>query len=112
MTIAWAARAAASKDGEITLTIYPQVSVVTSFLSVNGASYPQISTREQQTTIRVKDGEKIVVGGLIRDEDLHNVQRVPILSRVPLFGELFTYRKKTKRKSEVVITITPQIIKD
>ncbi len=87
-------------NGEITLTIYPQVSVVTSFLTVNGASYPQISTREQQTTIRVKDGEKIVVGGLIRDEELTNIERVPLLSRIPLFGELFTYRKKTRRQSK------------
>jgi hypothetical protein len=99
-------------DGEITLTIYPQVSVVTSFLNVNGASYPQISTREQQTTIRVKDGEQIVVGGLITDEELSNVQRVPFLSRIPLFGELFTYRKKNKRQSELVVTITPQILRD
>lgn len=99
-------------NGEVTLSIYPQVSVVTNFLIVNGASYPQISTREQQTTIRVKDNEQIVVGGLIREEEISNVQRVPFLSRIPLFGELFTYRKKTKRKSEVVIVITPEILKD
>ena len=62
--------------------------------------------------MRVKDGEKIVVGGLIRDEDIKNVQRVPILSSIPLFGELFTYRSHTHNKSEVIITITPEIIKD
>jgi type II secretory pathway component GspD/PulD (secretin) len=99
-------------NGEVTLSIYPQVSVVTNFLIVNGASYPQISTREQQTTIRVKDNEQIVVGGLIREEEVRNVQRVPFLSRIPLFGELFTYRKSNKRKSEVVIVITPEILKD
>ena len=99
-------------NGEITLTVYPQVSVVTSFLTINGASYPQISTREQQTTVRVKDGEKIVIGGLLRDEELNNIQRVPLLSRIPFFGELFTYRKKTRHKSEVIITITPEIQKD
>src|SRR5579884_260881 len=99
-------------NGEITLTIYPQVSVVTGFLTVNGASYPQISTREQQTTVRVRDGEKIVVGGLIRNEEINNIQRVPLLSRIPLFGELFTYRKKTRHQSEVIIMITPQILKD
>ena len=60
-------------DDEILLTLYPQVSVVTGYLTVNGASYPQISTREQQTTIRVKDGEKIVVGGLIRDDEIVNI---------------------------------------
>lgn len=99
-------------DDEMTLTIYPQVSVITGYLNVNGASYPQISTREQQTTIRVKNGEQIVVGGLIRDEELKSVQTVPILSKIPLFGELFTFRKNSKRQSEVVILIAPQILKD
>ena len=99
-------------ETEILLTLYPQVSVVTGYLQVNGASYPQISTREQQTTIRVKDGQKIVVGGLIRDEDINNIQKVPILSKIPLFGELFTYRNKTHHKSEVIVIITPEILKD
>lgn len=101
-----------TENGEITLTIYPQVSEVTSYLQINGASYPQISTREQETTVRVKDGEKIVVGGLIRDEDIRNLQRVPILSSIPFFGELFTYRNKTHNRSEVIIMITPEILKD
>lgn len=101
-----------ASDGEITLSIYPQVSVVTGFLTVNGASYPQISTREQQTTIRVKPGGKIVVGGLLRDEDLHNIQRVPLLSRIPIFGELFTFRKRTRNQSELVVMITPELLKD
>ena len=99
-------------NGEMTLTIYPQVSTVSGYLNVNGAKYPQISTREQQTTIRVKDGQQIVVGGLIRDEEIHNVQSVPLLSQIPLFRELFTYRDTTKQQSEVVIVITPQILKD
>ncbi len=99
-------------NGEITLTIYPQISTVSGYLNVNGASYPQISTREQQTTIRVKDGQQIVVGGLIRDEEISNVQRVPLLSQIPLFKELFTYRNTTHQQSEVVIVITPQILKD
>lgn len=99
-------------NGEVTMTIYPQVSTVSGYLNVNGASYPQISTREQQTTIRVKDGQQVVVGGLMRDEEINNIQRVPILSKIPLFGELFTYRNKTKQHSEVVIIITPQILKD
>lgn len=99
-------------NGEITLTLYPQYSTVSGYLNVNGASYPQISTREQQTTIRVKDGQQIVIGGLIQDEEIKNIQKVPILSDIPLLKELFTYRNTTKTQSEVVIVITPQILKD
>jgi type II secretory pathway component GspD/PulD (secretin) len=98
-------------NGEITLTIYPQVSTVTGYLNINGASYPQISTREQQTTVRVKDGQQIVVGGLIQDEEIKNIQKVPILSDIPILRELFTYRDTTKQQTEVVILITPQILK-
>lgn len=100
------------ENGEVTMTIYPQVSTVSGYLNINGASYPQISTREQQTTIRVKDGQQIVVGGLLQEEDIKNVQRVPILSSIPFFRELFTYRNTTKQQSEVVIVITPHILKD
>lgn len=99
-------------DDEMTLTILPKVSVVTGFLNVNGGSYPQISTREQETTIRARDGQQIVIGGLIRDDEIRSSQNVPILSNLPFFGELFKYRKTTHRRSEVVVVITPEILKD
>lgn len=98
------------EDGSITLTVYPQVSAITDFLKVNGASYPQISTREQQTTIRVSDGQTFMLGGLIRNDEVNALQRVPILSRIPLLGELFTYRSKTKSRSELIMTIRAEIL--
>lgn len=102
--------ASITADGDVTLSLYPQVSTVSGFLNVNGASYPQISTREAQTTLRVKSGETIVMGGLIRDEDLTEIQKVPILSEIPIFGELFKHRKKTKSQSQVIISITPVVL--
>jgi type II secretory pathway component GspD/PulD (secretin) len=99
-------------DGDITMTIYPQVSEVTGYLTVNQASYPQISTREQQTTVRVHDGQQVVVGGLLQNDDVDNLQKVPGLSDIPFFGRLFANRSRTKTKNEVVIIITPQILKD
>ncbi|GIV02488.1 MAG: hypothetical protein KatS3mg015_1318 [Fimbriimonadales bacterium] len=102
--------ATVSDEGQITLSLYPQVSVVTGFLEVNGASYPQISTREAQTSIRVKSGETIVLGGMLKDEEVATIEKVPILSDIPVIGELFKRRKKTKSSSQVIITITPRII--
>jgi type II secretory pathway component GspD/PulD (secretin) len=98
------------EEGEIALTLYPQVSVVTDYLEINGASYPQISTREAQTTLRVKNGQPIVIAGLIRDEEITTLQKVPGLGDIPLFGELFKRRKKTKLASQVIIVITPTIL--
>jgi type II secretory pathway component GspD/PulD (secretin) len=102
--------ASISSDGYITLTLYPQVSSITGYLNVNGASYPQVSSREAQTTLRVKSGDAIVLGGLLQDQDILNVDKVPILSSIPFFGELFKHRTKTKNKSQVIITIRPLIV--
>jgi len=104
--------ATVSDDGQITLSLYPQVSVVTSFLEINGASYPQISTREAQTSIRVKTGDTIVIGGMLKDEEVHTIEKVPVLSDIPVLGELFKRRKRSKISSQVIITITPRIIEE
>jgi type II secretory pathway component GspD/PulD (secretin) len=97
--------------GEITLNLYPQVSTITGFLQVQGASYPQVATREAQTTLRVKNGETVIVGGLIRDEEIQNWDKVPILSEIPILGELFKKRRTSRIASQVIVSITPTIIK-
>ena len=99
-------------DGEITLSLYPQISTVTSYATFSGGSYPQISTREQQTTIRVRSGAQIIIGGLLRDDEIKNIEKVPFLANLPFFGELFTYRKTSHIKSDVVIMLRPQLLED
>jgi type II secretory pathway component GspD/PulD (secretin) len=101
--------ASVSPAEEITMSLYPQVSAVTSFLEVNGASYPQISTREAQTTLRVQSGETIVLGGLIREEEIKNIQKVPLISQIPIIGELFKRTRTQKNASQIIITITPTV---
>lgn len=100
-----------SADGEITLSLYPQVSTVTGFLEVNGASYPQISTREAQSTLRVRSGESLVMGGLLKTEEIRQIEKVPILGDIPVFGELFQRRKTTKSASQVLISIKPTLMR-
>ena len=73
-----------SSDDNVTLNLYPQVSSVTGFLNVNGASYPQISTREAQTTLRVHSGETIVMGGLMKTEETASYDRVPLFERTSI----------------------------
>jgi type II secretory pathway component GspD/PulD (secretin) len=102
--------ASVAGDGTVTLNLYPQVSTITGYLEVNGASYPQIATREAQTTVRVASGESIVLGGLMRDEEVAQVDKVPLLSQIPFLGELFRHRKVTKTSSQVILTVTPTVI--
>lgn len=101
--------AAINEENDVTLNLYPQVSTISGFLTVNQSSYPQISTREARTSMRVSSGRTLVMGGLISDEEIRTVEKVPILGQIPLFGELFTRRKTTNRQSQVVILITPTV---
>jgi len=99
-----------SPDGTITLYVHPEVSSITSFLNAgNGIQLPQISTRFVDTTIRVKDGETIAIGGLISDTDSKNMQKVPVLGDIPFFGELFRFRQDQHNKDEVVVFITTHV---
>lgn len=64
------------------------------------------------SNIRIKDGETLVIGGLIKEEEQQNVTKIPILGDIPVAGVFFRNTKKTNVKSELVILITPRIIKD
>lgn len=96
-------------DGNITLHVNPVVSSVT---SVNADNLPQTSSREAETTIIVKDGQTVGIGGLIRDEFRKTITEVPFLSKLPVIGELFRYRSTTKNRTDIIVTITPRIIPD
>jgi type II secretory pathway component GspD/PulD (secretin) len=93
-------------DGKITMRIHPVVSTIT---SIGAGNIPNTSNREAETTVMVNDGETIVIGGLIRDEFTKSLQEVPILSRLPLVGELFKFRSNSRRRSEVQVFITPHL---
>ena len=93
-------------DGRITMRIHPVVSTIT---SIGAGNIPNTSNREAETTVMVNDGETIVIGGLIRDEFTKSLQEVPILSRLPLVGELFKFRSNNRRRSEVQVFITPHL---
>jgi type II secretory pathway component GspD/PulD (secretin) len=99
----------ANADGNITMHINPVVSTIT---AVGADNIPQTSSREAETTVMVKDGETIVLGGLIQDQYSRYIDEVPILSKIPIIGELFKNRSTTHRRTEVVVTITPHIVNE
>jgi type II secretory pathway component GspD/PulD (secretin) len=100
-----------SDDGTVTMAVNAQVSSILGFLQLNGGSYPQIATRESKSTLHLKDGQTMLMGGLLKDEEIVNLQKVPYLSQIPFFGELFKNRKTQKNTSQLLISITPHIIK-
>ncbi len=105
-------RAYAEPGGTITLDIYPQVSIITGFLRVGDSSFPQIATRELRTKIRVRNGSPVALGGLIRDEEVRTLQQVPLLSQIPILGELFKSRRRSTTQNELVILLKPEVIRE
>jgi type II secretory pathway component GspD/PulD (secretin) len=98
------------RDGQITTFIQPEVSSVSEWRSTAAGEFPVITTRNVQATLRVRDGETIVVGGLLSESERENVSKLPILGHLPIVGALFQSRTVEKTKSEIVFLITPHLI--
>jgi len=72
----------------------------------------QVGTRNANTTLRLRDGETQVLAGLISDEDRRNAQKVPGLAQLPVLGRLFSSDNDTVNKTEVVLLITPRVLRN
>ncbi|GEM_PF-1510211 len=90
-------------DGKITAVIFPQVSGITGFTK---EGYPRVSTREAQTTVRLRDGETAVIGGLIENRETERSYGLPILGDIPIIGKLFSTKKEAVQSTELVILVT------
>jgi len=95
-------------DGYVICKILPEVSTLVELVN---NQYPRTAVRKVTTDARIKDGETLVLGGLIREEDIQAVQKVPLLGDLPLLGTMFRNTSVTKTRNEVVIMLTPQIMK-
>ncbi len=100
-----------TEDGYITALVEPEVSRIVRFVGPD-ADLPQTSTRRARTLVRVRDGEKIYLGGLLTDEERKTVKKVPLLGDIPLLGYLFRHTKTQIDKLDLLIEITPHIIDD
>jgi general secretion pathway protein D len=95
------------EDGTITTHIKPEVSNKT---DTTTSGNPNIRTRQAETTLRVKNGETIVLGGLIQRQETKDMVKVPLLGDIPIVGQFFRSTSKEKTESELIILITPKLI--
>ena len=95
-------------DGAITIELETDYSAVTG----SSNNFPVITTRKAQSTLRVRDGETIVIAGLFNDIDNETLTKVPFLGDIPFIGEVFRNRVKSHSKDEVVFLITPHLVAD
>lgn len=100
----------ANKSGRITLDIDQEVSNVTATTSSNIDS-PTIQERKISSTVSVDSGETLALGGLIQDTRSKNADGVPFLRRIPLLGSLFGSDDHSSQRTELIILITPRVIR-
>lgn len=94
-------------DGTVETNLTISVSVPTGTTS---QGVPQFSTREASTTVRVRNGEPIAIGGLMEDRVVKGEQKVPILGDIPVLGKLFTTTRTDTRRSDLIIVVTPRLV--
>ena len=108
-----------SPDGYVTLDINPD------YATISGREYTYNEEHEQELAatllqrrnlelkgVRIKDGETLIIGGMIRDEETKNIAKIPFLGDIPYIGAIFRSTNTEKTKEEMIIMITPRIITD
>ncbi|MGD0542481.1 MAG: secretin N-terminal domain-containing protein [Tepidisphaeraceae bacterium] len=95
-------------DGYIRMEIHPEDSNG----GLNASNLPQKNTTEVTSNLLVKDGNTIVIGGLFRENSQSSRNQVPFLGSIPLAGALFRSKTDTTNRQEIIILLTPHIIKD
>ncbi len=107
-----------SPDGYVTLNIKPEYATILTQVTAQdtGGQYIAATLLSRRNldlkNVRIKDGETLVIGGLISEEEQKTVGKVPVLGDIPLIGTLFRSTTSEKKKNEMVIMITPKIITD
>ncbi len=87
-------------------------SLVGSVKTATGSQAYQIGTRTISTSLRLRDGETQVLAGLISDADRSDANRIPLLGDLPLVGRLFSSQKDDRQKTEIVMSITPHLVRN
>lgn len=99
----------ASDAGEITVHVKPEVGDVAGEGMNN---LPEISRRSASTSVRVMDGETFTIGGLTVEQEKKVQRKVPLLGDIPILGMLFRYDERQQKESQIVIFITPTLLRD
>ncbi len=100
-------------DRDVSIKLSLEVSSITNQVAnpISGTLAYQIGTRTASTVLELKDGETQVLAGLINSQDQHTVNEVPVLGEIPILGRLFSTHKNDTSKSEIVLSITPHIVR-
>lgn len=104
-------------NGFVSLSVAPTIQAPQASATINEGSGSQtislVSTRSLNSgLIRLRDGQTLILSGIIQDQDQSTVTKIPILGDIPLLGALFRQTDRTHKRSEVIVLLTPQIMDD
>ncbi len=97
-------------DGFVLMRLKPEISTVTGTIDSQGGGIPQVNKTQVETSVLVKDGTTIIMGGLKKDEKTHVKKGFPILGDIPIVDKLFSRTSDSVLSTEIVIFITPHIV--
>ena len=101
-----------NKDGYVTLDVKPEISSVVSYLTTaTNNNIPIINTSTAETTVMVKDGSTVIIGGLEQETEIKTSKEVPFVRKIPLLGSILGSSDKQKERTEFLVMVTPHIIK-
>ncbi|MBF0567007.1 MAG: type II secretion system secretin GspD [Nitrospirae bacterium] len=98
-------------SGLVNMDIKQEVSGVDNTVTTTGLNSPNFSTRNVTTNMIVQDGKSVVLGGMIKEDRENTTSGIPILSDIPLFGYLFGYKEHKVTRTELMVIITPHVVK-
>ena len=99
-------------EGDVVIKAGLEVSNIVSEVAVTGGGLAyRVGTRNAATVLRLRDGETQVLAGLIQDEERVTANKLPGLGNLPMLGRLFSNNNETRAKTEVMLLITPRVIR-
>jgi type IV pilus assembly protein PilQ len=98
-------------DGRVFLNMDVIKDEVSGFVDTGVGSVPTIAKREVNTAVLMEDGQTVVIGGVYEFKDQRDLSKVPFLADIPVLGNLFKKRGTTKSKAELLIFVTPKVIR-
>ena len=99
--------------GTIRLKVAPEVSSLdyTNSVTVQGVTVPGLSTRRVQTEVELEDGQSFVIAGLLDHQTTENLSKIPGIGNIPVLGKLFQSKQLTRSNSELLVIITPELVR-
>jgi pilus assembly protein CpaC len=98
--------------GSIRLRVAPEVSSLdfSTGLTVGGVTVPALLTRRAETEVELRDGQTFAIAGLLDNNTLESVTRIPVLGDLPILGPLFRSRLRREERTELLVLVTPRLV--